>query len=204
MEGVGIIGTGQGTSSGILHCHSMTAARGSSTREGPHKRHNQIPPSCACAVILCPGGTARSYKATQNWVCRLSLYFIREWLLAAVCCLGLPSSTEPGEAHASGGSPHFSLFLFLLTSNTTMGETFLGSCQPLCLFLPHPLPLLFNSSSSTRQHGLPSMGSMLFLDTVGEKEPSIISTYLDRKYRFLSSFWGRKQKGISWLIFQIS
>lgn len=36
MEGAGIVGTGQGTCSGSLDCNSMSAAKGSSTREGPH------------------------------------------------------------------------------------------------------------------------------------------------------------------------
>lgn len=56
-----------------------------------------------------------------------------------------------------------------------MGETFLGSSQPLCLFLPHSLPLLLNSSRSTRQHGLLSMSSLPFLDILGEREPSILA-----------------------------
>lgn len=170
MEGVGIVGTG--TCSGSLDCDGRTAAKGSSTREGPHKRHHQTPPSLAHAVILCPGRIAKSYKTTQNWIYRLSLHFFtREWLLAAACCLALPAPTELGEAYASGESPHFSLFLLWLTSSTAMGENFLGSSQPLCLFLPHPLPLLLNPSRSTRLRSLPSMSSLPFLDTVGEREP---------------------------------
>lgn len=188
----------QGTCSDSLDCVSMErgAARGSSTRKGPHKRHHQISPSCACAVILCRGGRAKSYEATQNWVYRLSLYFFtREWLLAAVCCLAFPAPTEFRKAYASGGSPHFSLFLFMLTSNTAMGKTFLGSSQSLCLSLPYHFcstPL-----GPPLKHGLPSISSLTFLDTVGERKPSIISMYLDGKYRSLSSFSGRKQKGIS-------
>lgn len=199
MEGVGKVGTGQGTCSRSLDCVSVTAAKENNTREGPHKNHHQISASCARAVILCPGRTAKNYEATQNWVYRLSLhFFLGEWLLAAVCFLALSAPTEFGEARASGRSPHFSLLLFWLTSNIAMGENFLESSQPLCLFLPQPLPLLLNSSRSTRQHGLPSMSSLPFLDTMGEREPSIISTYLEGKYRSLSSFWGRKQKIVSY------
>lgn len=193
MEGVRVIGAGQGTCSGSLDCDSLTDARKSSTREGPHKRHHQIPPSCDCAVVLCPGGTAKSYKATQNWVYRLSLYFfIREWLLAAVCCLALPAPTELREAHASGVSPHFSLFLFLLTSYTAMRKTILGSSQPLCLFLPTPYHFSTLPGPPDGMVCLP--WALCPSQIVEEREPSIISTYLVGKYRSLSSFLGKKKK----------
>lgn len=180
MRAEEIGGTGQGRCSGSLGCNSLTAAKGSSTGEGcrgrgTHKRHHQIPPSPACAVILCPGGTVKNYETTQNWVCKDFLTLFHQgngfWLLFAARPSQLPLNSE---GHASGGSPHFSLlklFLVLLTSSTGLGENFQGFSQPLCLFLSCPLPLLLNSSTSTRRHGLPAVSSLPCLDSVGNMGP---------------------------------
>lgn len=83
MEGEVIDRTGRGMCSDNLDCSSLTATKGSSTSEGCrgrgiHKKHHEISPFPACAVILCPGRTGKSYKTAQNCVYRVSLHsFVR-------------------------------------------------------------------------------------------------------------------------------
>lgn len=212
MEGEEIGGTGQGTCSGSLDCNSLTAAKGSSTNEGrqgrgTHKRHHQIPPSPACAVILCPGGTVKSYETIQDWVYRVSLHsFIRAMAFGSCLLPGPPSchwTHKDMLLQDPLTSACWNVFQFFLTSNTGLGQNFWGSSQPLCLFLLRPLPLLFNSSRSTRLHGLPVMSNLTCRGFVGNMGPYTISMYLYGKYMSLSSFWSRKQKSVSWRLSQL-